>query len=162
DAAVIAALAPLSTLGLGYLPLGQPLSTLSGGEAQRVKLARALGGDQHGVLYLLDEPSAGLHGEDVARGLEALHTLVDAGASVVAGDHGLDFLRSWDWLLDLGPGGGREGGRRVAEGTPEELALAATRTGEALRARQTPDAVRAAPAHPLTRTLDVEHAREHN
>ena len=162
DAAVVSALGPLSTLGLGYLPLGQPLSTLSGGEAQRVKLARALGGDQHGVLYLLDEPSAGLHGEDVARVLEALHALVDAGASVVAVDHDLDFLRSSDWLLDLGPGGGREGGRKVAEGTPEELARAATRTGEALRARQTPDAVRAAPAYPLTRTLDVEHAREHN
>src|SRR5262249_56870416 len=122
DAAVIAALAPLATLGLGYLPLGQPLSTLSGGEAQRVKLARALGGAQEGVLYVLDEPSAGLHGEDVARVLEALHGLVDAGASVLVVDHDLDLLASSDWLVELGPGGGRQGGRLVAQGAPPELA----------------------------------------
>src|SRR5262249_31242043 len=133
DRPIAEALRPLQRLGLGYLPIGQPLSTLSGGEAQRVKLARALGGAQAGMLYVLDEPSARLHGEEVARVLEALHRLVDAGASVLAVDHDLDLLSSADWLLELGPGGGREGGRVVAEGTPEEVARASSRTGEALR-----------------------------
>jgi excinuclease ABC subunit A len=163
EAPIGSALGPLKRLGLGYLPLGQPLSTLSGGEAQRVKLARALGGDQQEVLYLLDEPSAGLHGEDVARVLEALHDLVGRGASVVAVDHDLDLLRASDWLVELGPGGGREGGQVVASGTPEQIQRSATRTGEALRAapwKATPGgAPLAAPAPPV---LEVEHAREHN
>ena len=162
DRAIAEALGPLQRLGLGYLPIGQPLSTLSGGEAQRVKLARALGGAQVGVLYLLDEPSAGLHGEDVARVLEALHGLVDAGASVLVVDHDLDLLRASDWLVELGPGGGREGGRVVAEGPPEAVARGATRTGEALRTAS----VQAAPPPPGpgegARWLEVEHAREHN
>jgi excinuclease ABC subunit A len=163
DSAIADALAPLQRLGLGYLPLGQPLSTLSGGEAQRVKLARALGGDQRGVLYLLDEPSAGLHGEDVARVLEALHTLVEAGASVLAVDHDLDLLRSSDWLVELGPAGGRNGGRVVAVGTPEQLAHAPTRTGEALRAAHSKVALtEPAPTPPADHFLEVEHAREHN
>ena len=161
--AIAEALRPLQRLGLGYLPVGQPLSTLSGGEAQRVKLARALGGAQQGVLYVLDEPSAGLHGEDVARVLEALHGLVEAGASVLVVDHDLDLLDAADWLVELGPGGGREGGRLVAAGTPEEVARGSTRTGEALRASTI---VRGAPA-PVppadsARWLEVEHAREHN
>ncbi|HZW89378.1 MAG TPA: excinuclease ABC subunit A, partial [Myxococcaceae bacterium] len=163
DRPIVEALRPLQRLGLGYLPIGQPLSTLSGGEAQRVKLARALGGAQAGVLYVLDEPSAGLHGEDVARVLEALHGLVDAGASVLAVDHDLDLLSSADWLLELGPGGGREGGRVVAEGTPEEVARASSRTGEALRTAtgspRTPAPLPAATGAPC---MEVEHAREHN
>jgi excinuclease ABC subunit A len=163
DRPIAEALRPLQRLGLGYLPIGQPLSTLSGGEAQRVKLARALGGAQEGVLYVLDEPSAGLHGEDVARVLEALHGLVEAGASVLAVDHDLDLLSSADWLVELGPGGGREGGQVVAEGTPEEVARRQTRTGEALRAavgsRSTPAPLPAASGAPC---MEVEHAREHN
>jgi excinuclease ABC subunit A len=163
DRAIAEALRPLQRLGLGYLPVGQPLSTLSGGEAQRVKLARALGGAQQGVLYILDEPSAGLHGEDVARVLEALHGLVDAGASVLAVDHDLDLLHSADWLLELGPGGGREGGRLVAEGRPEDVARGSTRTGEALRAAETAGpAPSPVPATDGARWLEVEHAREHN
>ena len=155
----------MARLGLGYLPLGQPLSTLSGGEAQRVKLARALGGPQQGALYLLDEPSAGLHGEDVAQVLSALHALVDGGASVLAVEHDLAFIRGCDFVVDLGPGGGRHGGRLVAEGTPAELASAGVgRTAHALREVPRP----AAPPTPgprpqsLPATIEVEHAREHN
>ncbi|HMK73796.1 MAG TPA: excinuclease ABC subunit A, partial [Myxococcaceae bacterium] len=163
--AVTRALEPLDRLGLGYLPLGQPLSTLSGGEAQRVKLARALGGPQEGTLYLLDEPSAGLHGEDVARVLEALHALVDRGASVLAVEHDLGFVREADWVVDLGPGGGREGGRLVAEGRPAEIARGPGRTAEALREVAHPAPARpeaSTPVAALPRAMEVEHAREHN
>jgi excinuclease ABC subunit A len=163
DRPIAEALRPLQRLGLGYLPIGQPLSTLSGGEAQRVKLARALGGAQEGVLYVLDEPSAGLHGENVARVLEALHGLVEAGASVLAVDHDLDLLGSADWLVELGPGGGREGGRLVAEGPPEEVARRSTRTGEALRTAVGPrPAVPPLPPAGGAPCMEVEHAREHN
>jgi excinuclease ABC subunit A len=163
--AVAHALEPLGTLGLGYLPLGQPLSTLSGGEAQRVKLARALSGQKAGSLYLLDEPSAGLHGEDVAQVLEALHALVEGGASVVAVEHDLGFVRGADWVVDLGPGGGRQGGRLVAEGPPAELARGVGRTAEALRAAArpaTPVVPRRSEPRAATRSIEVEHAREHN
>jgi excinuclease ABC subunit A len=164
-AAVQRALEPLLRLGLGYLPLGQPLSTLSGGEAQRVKLARALGGPQRGALYLLDEPSAGLHGEDVAQVLRALHALVDGGASVLAVEHDVAFMRGCDYLVDLGPGGGRHGGRLVAEGTPLALAHSGTgRTALALRAEAGPlprVPLRALP-QAVGRAIEVEHAREHN
>jgi excinuclease ABC subunit A len=157
-------LEPLARLGLGYLPLGQPLSTLSGGEAQRVKLARALGGPQRGALYLLDEPSAGLHGEDVAQVLDALHALVDAGASVLAVEHDLAFIRGCDWLVDLGPGGGRHGGRLVAQGTPAHVASTGEgRTAEALReGPRTSPAQAATPVEALPAAIEVEHAREHN
>jgi excinuclease ABC subunit A len=158
-------LEPLARLGLGYLPLGQPLSTLSGGEAQRVKLARALGGPQRGALYLLDEPSAGLHGEDVAQVLSALHALVDGGASVLAVEHDLAFIRGCDFVVDLGPGGGRHGGRLVAQGTPAELARAGVgRTADALREGPRPSAPQTPGPRlqPLPAAIEVEHAREHN
>jgi excinuclease ABC subunit A len=165
DRELVRALQPLRALGLGYLPLGQPLSTLSGGEAQRVKLARALGGKQQGALYVVDEPSAGLHDADVQRVLEALHGMVDAGASVVVVDHDVTLMRAADWLVDLGPGGGRHGGRLVAEGTPEQVAKSAGATGRALRGEVQ---AHAAPARAAVGAADapdaivVERAREHN
>ncbi|SEK49000.1 excinuclease ABC subunit A [Stigmatella aurantiaca] len=157
-------LGPVAQLGLGYLSLGQPLSTLSGGEAQRLKLARALAGDTEGALFLIDEPSAGLHETDVRHVLAALHALVEKGASVIVVDHDLSVMRGSDWIIDLGPGGGRHGGRLVAEGTPEQVARAQGRTAEALRA---PAAVSRRPVKrrgPGTAApaIEVEHAREHN
>ncbi len=113
----------LEDVGLGYLRLGQPSTTLSGGEAQRVKLAAHLieGADSK-ALYLFDEPTTGLHFDDISKLLFALNRLVDAGASVVVIEHNLDVLKTADWIIDLGPEGGDDGGWVVAEGTPEEIA----------------------------------------
>ena len=122
-------------VGLDYLHLGQPATTLSGGEAQRIKLSRELAKRSTGrTLYILDEPSTGLHFEDVRRLLEVLNRLVEQGNTVVVIEHNLDIVKTADWIVDLGPEGGTGGGTLVAAGTPEQVAaVAASHTGHHLR-----------------------------
>ena len=122
-------------VGLGYIHLGQPAPTLSGGEAQRVKLSRELSKIATGrTIYILDEPSVGLHTHDVAKLIEALNRLVDKGNTVVIIEHNLDIIKVADHLIDMGPDGGNRGGRIVAEGTPEEIiCVPESYTGQFLR-----------------------------
>src|SRR3989338_9185535 len=113
----------LREVGLGYIELGQSATTLSGGEAQRVKLATELAGRRRGrILYILDEPTVGLHYEDVRKLIEVLQRLVGAGNTVLVIEHNLDVIKCADYLIDLGPEGGDKGGEVVAQGTPEEVA----------------------------------------
>jgi len=124
----------LIDVGLGYVRLGQSATTLSGGEAQRVKLSLELSKRDTGrTLYILDEPTTGLHFHDIKLLLEVLHRLRDAGNTVVVIEHNLEVIKTADWIVDLGPEGGDGGGRIVAEGTPEQVAAKATYTGRYLR-----------------------------
>jgi excinuclease ABC subunit A len=124
----------LTSIGLGYLRLGQSATTLSGGEAQRLKIAAELKDTSaKDVLYVMDEPTTGLHFDDIKKLLAVLHKLVNAGNTLVVVEHNLDVIKSADWIIDLGPEGGAAGGQIVAEGRPEQVAkVAASHTGRFL------------------------------
>jgi excinuclease ABC subunit A len=125
----------LADVGLGYIKLGQSATTLSGGEAQRVKLARELARRSTGdTVYILDEPTTGLHFADIQKLLDVLHRLTDAGNTVIVIEHNLDVIKTADWIVDLGPEGGDAGGQIIAQGTPEEVSRVSTSyTGQFLR-----------------------------
>ena len=122
EAPVAAALRPITDVGLGYLRLGEPTPSLSGGESQRLRIASRLRSSQRGALYVFDEPSTGLHPLDVATLVSVFDRLLDAGATIIVIDHDLDLLAAADHIIDMGPGGGPDGGRILATGTPEDVA----------------------------------------
>jgi excinuclease ABC subunit A len=132
---VLRRLQVLDEIGLGYLRLGQPATTLSGGEAQRIKIAAHLGSNSgERLLYILDEPTTGLHFDDIAKLLAALRRLIEAGHTLVVIEHNLDVIKTADYIIDLGPEGGEAGGCVVTVGTPEQVSQnAASYTGQALR-----------------------------
>ncbi len=167
---LVARLRPLKDVGLDYLRLGQPVPTLSGGEAQRLKLAGYLaeaGGTETKKLFLFDEPTTGLHFDDVAKLLRAFRQLLDAGHSLLVIEHNLDVIRACDWIIDLGPEGGDAGGAVVCTGTPEEVTKHPTsHTGKALRdyelAFTKPLNLSEPSSRYLGTSIQIHHAREHN
>ena len=132
---VLRRLQVLDEIGLGYLRLGQPATTLSGGEAQRIKIAAHLSSHTgERLLYILDEPTTGLHFDDIAKLLAAFRKLLEAGHTLLVIEHNLDVIKTADWIIDLGPEGGEEGGRVVAAGTPEQVVkVEESHTGRYLR-----------------------------
>ena len=119
---LISKLKLMASVGLGYLRLGQPATTISGGEAQRLKICAELGVlNRKDYLYILDEPTVGLHPDDIKKLLKVLNDLVDAGNTVLLVEHNLDVIKCADWIIDIGPEGGDEGGNIVAEGAPEDI-----------------------------------------
>ncbi|MGO9637649.1 MAG: excinuclease ABC subunit UvrA, partial [Terracidiphilus sp.] len=153
-------LQPLVDVGLGYVHLGQSATTLSGGEAQRMKLARELSKRQTGrTLYLLDEPTTGLHFDDVRKLLEVLHRLTDLGNTIIIIEHNLDVIRNADWILDLGPEGGEDGGRIVGQGRPAKIAATpGSFTGQFLKRYYTSSSGRLAPAESDDDSTNVDSA----
>jgi excinuclease ABC subunit A len=135
---IVRTLQTLNDVGLEYIKLGQSALTLSGGEAQRVKLAKELSRVDTGrTVYILDEPTTGLHFADIQKLLDVLHRLTEAGNTVIVIEHNLDVIKTADWIIDLGPEGGEEGGRIVAQGRPEEVARSAeSYTGRFLRQKE--------------------------
>jgi len=159
-------LGALLRVGLDYIKLGQSSATLSGGEAQRVKLAKELSRPATGrTLYILDEPTTGLHFYDLGHLLEVLHTLCDRGNTVVVIEHNLDLIKTADWVIDMGPGSGDEGGTIIAEGTPEEIAERDTPTGQVLREILKPGVRKPTPKKAFAKhenTITVRGARQNN
>lgn len=157
-APVAAALRPVSEVGLGYLRLGEPTPSLSGGESQRLRIASRLRSSQRGALYVFDEPSTGLHPLDVATLVGVFDRLLEAGATIIVNDHDLDLLAAADHLIDMGPGGGPDRGRILAAGAPRDVARApgsATGPWLAEHLTQDPPGVARGRKVPLARSATV-------